>query len=97
MAEESRSLFGPLPNLSVDLTVGADLRKSVTAADKACLRKFLLDLQTNAIPGGRGLAFNIWLFHVGNHIVEIRLVEPGLGIVTRIRKDITSLVTESIK
>jgi hypothetical protein len=96
MSEASKFYFGPLPDLTIDLSVGGYLRTVVSASERSCLRDFLINLQANPVPVGRSVTARIWHFHQCNHIIEIKITAQGRGVVTNIYRDITSDLASSL-
>ena len=84
--------FGPLPDLSFDLSVGEYLRHSPPKDDLDCLKKFFERLRDEPIVGGDAITHHIWHFASCNHVIEILVVSPGSGIVNKIYRDISSSV-----
>jgi len=87
--------FGPISDLVFDLSVGRYLGQSPTIEELECLRNFISGLQSHSVPAGKSVGRDIQHFHVCNHIVEIKVMAPGAGVVTKIFRDITSTVASS--
>jgi hypothetical protein len=75
--------FGPVPKLRFDVQVGHYLSSALRSSDLAVLRDFFERMRNETISvDGIVVAENRWLFNVGNHIVELRLLarcRPGCG------------------
>jgi hypothetical protein len=83
--------FPAVPGLSFDTRVGRYLRSgSHSSSERDCLRGFIQDLRYGRANTGHSMTMTIWLFHVCNHVLELKLTGPGNGIVTDLNRDITS-------
>jgi hypothetical protein len=83
--------IGPL-SVRFDTRVGRYFRgNSLTPHETNCLREFFRHLQRDPVrQKGVLIAHNVWLFHICNHIVEMRLTGSGSGIVIGVYRDVSS-------
>jgi hypothetical protein len=80
-------LFGPLRELQIDVRAGQYILNQLSSDERRCLASFLRDLQHRSILAGVTIGHGFWLFNVCHHILAIRVITPGHGIVTRVYPD----------
>ena len=80
-------MLGPLSTLRIDGRAGRYILDHLSAEERRGLADFLSDLRDRPILAGMTVGHNFWLFNMCHHILEIRVVAPGYGILTRIYPD----------